>query len=250
VYNLKKVRVGGSWQFSSMEDVEEMIPALFLNISLVRIHRFKERSIEIEQQVDSTALKVGVGGVVVVCVACLAVANAPAIGGCIVAQGLLGATTTEAAAAALAAKTAAVIAGGAKVVGAGGAMAAGVAVAAEVTSSRYAFHEFVVFECSDGYYLSIEKNNQHVSIQISTDWDQIITFKDGIEHSRDPEIAVRRSSDVRRTDRNRRPTIKDVLREAAATPEYGIVTCNCHHFAGHLMNKFAPVLAGLAGHAR
>lgn len=205
VHRVHNLTCGGSWNFTDMAAVQAMIPPMYLNTSLVRIHRYKETSEVIRQEVYDAALGVGGAGVVLVCCACFGVA--PAIVGY-----------------------------------AGLAMAAG-AVVAEVTAPLYAFHEFVVFQCSDGLFVSVEKNNEHVSVQISKEWDQMIHYKDGVVHRRHHQIEVRQSSDVRRNDRNRRPTIQDVLREAVDTPEYSTISCNCHHFAGHLMNTFAvPVL--------
>jgi len=206
VYNLT---VGGSWNFTDMAAVQAMIPPMYLNTSLVRIHRYKERSEVVEQQVHNAALGAGGAGVVLVCCACFG--GAPAVVGYV-----------------------------------GLAMAGG-AVVAEVTAPLYAFHEFVVFECTDGFFLSVEKNNQHVSVQISKQWDQIISYKDGVEHRRNHQIEVRQSNDVRHNHQNRRPTIQDVLSEAVETPEYSTLTCNCHHFAGQLMNRFALPVARPAG---
>ena len=209
-----------------------------------------EPSPEIEDDVSSTALKVGLGGVGVVCAAGVTLAAAPAIGGGMAAAGLLGkAAAVEGSAAAIAAaKTAAGVIGvGAKCAGAGGAaMAMGGAVLG-ATAPYYNFHEFIVFECSSGFWLSVEKNDQHVVLQISKEKDDIISYKDGVEHRRHSGIVLRATSRVKGRGRNGVFKVRNLLAEVIGTPAYSLITSNCHHFAGQMMNTYARNPVGCTG---
>ena len=247
MHNLKN---GGGWIFDDMETVDEMIPRDYLDLNLVEIQRFMEPSPDIEDDVSTTALKVGLGGVGVVCAAGVTLAAAPAIGGGMAAAGLFGkaAAVKGSAAAIAAAETAAGVIGvGAKCAGVGGAaMAMGGAVLG-ATAPFYNFHDFIVFECSNGFWLSVEKNEKHVVLQISKERDDIISYKDGVEHTRDSGIVLRAKSPVKRRGRNGVFRVKDLLAEVIGTAAYNLITSNCHHFAGQMMNTYARDPVGCTG---
>ena len=111
----------------------------------------------------------------------------------------------------------------------------------------YNFHEFIVFECSNGFWLSVEKNEKHVVLQISKERDDIISYKDGVEHTRDSGIVLRAKSPVKRRGRNGVFRVKDLLAEVIGTAAYNLITSNCHHFAGQMMNTYARDPVGCTG---
>lgn len=140
----------------------------------------------------------------------------------------------------------------------GGLMAAA-GVVGGLTSQCYAFHGFLTLQCSEGVWVSMEKNNEGISLQIGSSRNDVTQYKNGgassskyniddNDHVRGETRELRHMLLKELRNRRRAPgvvyqeedvlTLEEVLMWIVDTGQddkgYNIITRNCQNFAEEL----------------
>lgn len=201
------------------------------NAMIKNIYYYKEESVDIENYVKNRCIGVGM---VVVCafVAPPLLPSAGAAAGVVAAEVVGGGVAL--------AKCAKIGAGIVGLVGAVGGLIGG------LTTGSYAFHGFIVLECTDGLWISAEKNDERTVIQIGKSRDEVLRYKDGKVKvkKKDGKMEVAKRGKVSLLGEFKCPsvTIEEFLEWLITSKEtereFNIFTNNCKTFSNDVIKEF------------